>query len=117
MTRFKTRLKNASGCGMLGTMLQLMPCFAVLLLAAGCASPSQPSISSSQHGNAWLMTLPKGTLVEPLTEQAKAISVNEIKDGRVTGRVVIASDAYIKERDDREMQMLIWIETLQSLKK
>ena len=75
--------------------------------------------SVTPHGNAWVITIPKGSfIVLEDSKQLQAIAVNEINErGEVLGRVALVSEAYLAERDQREVVLLKEIEKLKLLNK
>lgn len=97
--------------------MKLKVCFAVcasvLLLAACASSRPQPSFVQTPSGNAWALTLPKGTVIKVADPRILAAAINEVGDGGVLIEdCVLVSRAYLIERDEKELQQLSHIEEL-----
>lgn len=97
---------------------KLTQCYGVcltLLLLTSCSTPqSQPSVHQTPTGNAWALTLPKGTQVvtNPETlKQLRALAINEIgEDDVFVDDVILVNPAYLIERDEREFKLIEQLE-------
>ena len=84
-----------------------------LTSCANLSSRPTPSVLETPSGNAWAITLQKGTKISvERSEQLYAVAVNEIKEGVLIEDCVLVSKAYLLERDERELQLYRIIEEI-----
>ncbi len=84
------------------------------LLLTGCASSRpEPAYIQDPGGNAWVITLPKGSQVVLSNPGSLIAASNEIgQDGVLKSDCVIVSPSYLQIRDEREIELLRIIEEL-----
>jgi hypothetical protein len=97
---------------------------ALMLYCAGCAHSSpelNPSVHQGPIGNAVLLTLPAGTVIQvpddSITPLLRAAFANELEtqNSKLVTRTPLSlcTPAYIAERDAAELQLMKRIEELQ----
>jgi hypothetical protein len=102
ITRRRTRCLNAS--------------ILVLLLAGGCQTSQRGYFDQGVTGNAWAITLPKGTKLSTSGAAVLGPAFEEVKDGVLVEECVLVSKQYLHERDNREIEQLYMIQELKTRK-
>lgn len=87
------------------------------LLLSGCGTISsrpEPAYIQDPGGNAWVITLPKDSVIFPTKGTSLIPAVNEIDQtsGKLLQDCILVSPTYLQLRDERELELLKTIEEL-----